>query len=491
MHANGEPNQSTNQPTHAWQTLWTTLPQPHAAAIGEEQRKRAQLLAVMLLALVGIGSLFLVYYTFVSELRALSQPDTWLVMAAMPLSLGLYFVNRTGRTKEAAVGFILLQIVVFTLGPFLPHGLNSLLYYALAPILLTAIFFSPRAVALAAALVVALTVGMTLVSSRVAWRFLADVLLFLVFASAIIIIFMRHYRQLEAIRRTRLEIANEKLQASEALLEERVEERTRELRAARDEAEAARVQAEEANQVKSQFLASMSHELRTPLNAILNFTEMTALGMLGDVNERQKDVLLKSLESGRYLLALINDVLDITKIQSGTLSLFIEEDVNLQQELEKVVTTAETLLQDKPVRFIREIDADLPPLTCDRRRVRQILLNLLSNAIKFTEEGSITLSARYVNGGLDFAVRDTGPGISAAQQAIIFEPFIQTDAGIKHAGGTGLGLPISRRLAEAHGGQLWVESAPGEGATFYVTLPLRPGGAVLAAGVAPDFSYEA
>lgn len=226
--------------------------------------------------------------------------------------------------------------------------------------------------------------------------------------------------------------------------------------------------------MKSQFLASMSHELRTPLNAILNFTEFVALGMLGDVNDAQVDALNKSIDSGRHLLSLINDVLDMTKIESGMMKLFIETDIDLHKEVQPVIATAQTLLADKPeVRLVQDIDTDLPILSGDRRRIRQVLLNLVSNAVKFTEQGSITLAIKNRPDAVLFAVIDTGPGINLAEQPMIFEPFQQTETGIRHAGGTGLGLPISKRLVEAHGGRLWVESHVGEGAAFYFTIPLN------------------
>lgn len=225
--------------------------------------------------------------------------------------------------------------------------------------------------------------------------------------------------------------------------------------------------------MKSQFLASMSHELRTPLNAILNFTEFVALGMLGEVNEAQVDALNKAIDSGRHLLSLINDVLDMSKIESGMMKLFVENEIDLHEQINQVVATTASLLAEKPeVTFVKDIDADLPKLIGDRRRIRQILLNLLSNAAKFTEEGSVTLAVKVRDGEVLFAVTDTGPGIAPDDQALIFQPFIQTESGIRHAGGTGLGLPISKRLVEAHGGRLWVESATGEGAAFYFTLPV-------------------
>ncbi len=237
---------------------------------------------------------------------------------------------------------------------------------------------------------------------------------------------------------------------------------------------------ERADLMKSQFLASMSHELRTPLNAIINFTQLIAMGVAGPVTEDQVSMLNSSLNSSKHLLQLINDVLDISKIQAGKLSLYVEEDVNLSDEIQAAVDMAAPLLQkqnavmDQPIRFIQDIDDQLPLAACDRRRLRQVLLNLLSNAIKFTERGSITLSAKNKGEEVIFAVMDTGPGIPEEMRARIFEPFIQTADGIKHAQGTGLGLPISRSLVQAHGGNLWVESRAEEGTTFFFTLPFRP-----------------
>lgn len=225
------------------------------------------------------------------------------------------------------------------------------------------------------------------------------------------------------------------------------------------------------DQLKSHFLASVSHELRTPLNAVLNFTEFVAMGLMGEVNERQKDALDKALDSGRHLLSLINDVLDITKIESGMLNLFIEDNIDLNDELNPVIEAVQSMLTEKVVTFKTEIEKPLPPVRGDRRRIRQVLYNLLSNAAKFTDQGTITLRVHHRDGSIEFAVIDTGPGIPKEQQSIIFEPFTQTDAGIRHAGGTGLGLPISLRLIQAHGGRLWVESEPGQGSAFYVSLP--------------------
>ncbi|GAB4551636.1 MAG: histidine kinase N-terminal 7TM domain-containing protein [Anaerolineae bacterium] len=234
--------------------------------------------------------------------------------------------------------------------------------------------------------------------------------------------------------------------------------------------------AQEADRVKSQFLSSMSHELRTPLNAILNFTEFIRIGYFGTVNPQQADALDKVLMSSRHLLSLINDVLDMAKIQSNRITLFLEEGISVYAVCESVIATARSLLAEKAsvVTLVEDIDDDLPTVVCDQRRITQVLLNLLSNAIKFTPHGNITLSAKRRGNELIFAVGDTGLGISPEDQVLIFEPFHQTEAGIRQGKGTGLGLPISRRLVEAHGGKLWLESAPNEGSMFYFSLPLQP-----------------
>lgn len=235
----------------------------------------------------------------------------------------------------------------------------------------------------------------------------------------------------------------------------------------------AREQAEQADKVKSMFLASVSHELRTPLNAIINLTKFVALGMYGDVNEEQKETLYKVEASGKHLLNLINDVLDISKIEAGSLELFVEDGLKVSEIIQLAVETSKGLLLQKPVTLRCEIEPDLPLLTGDQQRIRQIMLNLISNACKFTETGEIVIRAYCEDSELIISVSDTGPGIDPKDHEVIFEVFRQAKAGVRKSEGTGLGLAISRRLTEAHGGRLWVNSALGQGATFYVALPIE------------------
>ncbi len=264
------------------------------------------------------------------------------------------------------------------------------------------------------------------------------------------------------------QIARQLQQRAEAL-----QEINRNLDSARESAEQARLRAEEADRMKSQFLASMSHELRTPLNAILSFNKLMQMGTFGPLTSEQSEYLGKMQGASEHLLSLINDVLDITKIQSGMLELFIEDDFDANHELQDIAQVARNTLGDKPVQVEVTVDEHMPMIPCDKRRIRQVLLNLVSNAVKFTHEGHIRLTLCHENDEVRFEVSDTGPGIEPEKMTIIFEPFIQSQTGIKHAGGTGLGLAISRQLVEIHGGKLWVESVLEHGASFYFTIPLN------------------
>ncbi len=232
-------------------------------------------------------------------------------------------------------------------------------------------------------------------------------------------------------------------------------------------------QAERADKVKSAFLASMSHELRTPLNAVINFTIFVARGDLGPVNDRQRDTLNDVVESGKHLLNLINDILDMSKIESGSLRLFISDEVDVRSLLGQVEGTAKLLLHGKAVSLRVSIADDFPRIRADRQRVLQILLNIVANACKFTEAGEILICARRYDETIQLEIRDTGPGIPAEDQAAVFERFKQTETGLRQGGGTGLGMPITKSLVEAHGGHIQLISAPGIGTTVIVTLPTK------------------
>ena len=228
-----------------------------------------------------------------------------------------------------------------------------------------------------------------------------------------------------------------------------------------------------ASKHKSQFLANMSHELRTPLNAILGYTELLLDGIYGEVPDKARETMGRIERSGRHLLALINDVLDLSKIEAGQLTLSLA-DYSLSEVVNTVVTAMEPLAAEKGLALRVALDPGLPLARGDDRRLSQVLLNLVGNAVKFTDAGEVRIEGKASDGTFLVSVSDTGPGIAAEDQARIFDEFQQVDSSnTRKKGGTGLGLSIARRILALHGGRIWVESAPGQGATFSFTLPVR------------------
>ena len=260
------------------------------------------------------------------------------------------------------------------------------------------------------------------------------------------------------------------LQESYADLERKVEERTQELASALAELDEKTRELELASKHKSDFLANMSHELRTPLNAIIGFSQVLREEMVGEVNEKQREYLEDILTSGNHLLSLINDVLDLSKVEAGQVELDVAP-FSMQEALESgVVMVRGRATTDGVDVTLQPTDVGL--VSGDERRVRQVIFNLLSNAVKFTPVGgSVDVSAMRVNGEVRVSVADTGPGIASEDVERIFEEFQQTDAGLEQREGTGLGLALSKRLVELHGGRIWVVSEPGEGSTFVFSLP--------------------
>jgi signal transduction histidine kinase len=248
-------------------------------------------------------------------------------------------------------------------------------------------------------------------------------------------------------------------------------------REAREESDRVSIELAEVSRHKSEFLAGMSHELRTPLNAIIGFSEVLDRRLPGDLNDRQTRYVADIVESGRHLLALINDVLDLAKIEAGRMEINPAE-VDLRATLDNGMALVRDRADQRGIDLLLEAPDDTT-LVVDERKLTQVVVNLLSNAVKFTPPGGhvILRGDRDGRGGARISVTDTGPGIATHEQDRIFEEFAQAGAGPTHAHeGTGLGLSLARSLVELQGGRVTVESTPGRGATFTVTIPDPTGG---------------
>jgi signal transduction histidine kinase len=611
------------QPREMIQNVWGTITRPHASVVAKDEQRQARLLATMLFVVVALGGLFL---ALIGLTRAGTRDDLdfqLYVGAVLVLGIG-YALSRTPRYRVAAVIFIVLLFTTFVFVPFTRGAQNQILAFTVLATLVTGLFFSLRWVVLISAAEMVLITILILTISYIDSFAYTVMLQFVILADAMIITFIHHLSSVERERRAELEDINNQLRESEASLERRVKERTRDLTVASDvsrrtttvldmetllpqltrltqqgfdlygvsiylyddsgvlrraadatasgvshggtddlirlddpdgviplaarsrdavvindtaqadrfridpalpdtraemvvpllvgrnligvldlqsdhvdrfstedqyilttlgeqmaiavrnaqlfqEAEIARQEAETANETKSRFLANMSHELRTPLNAILNFSAFVADGVLGPINEEQSEVLNESIASGKHLLSLINDVLDITKIEAGMMELFIEE-VDLNMVISSAVSVAKGLVKEKPIRLITDIEENLPSTYGDKRRLRQVFLNLISNAAKFTAAGEIEITAQRWESGIEVRVRDTGIGIPVEEHHKVFESFKQAKHDLAGVTGTGLGMPITKYFVDMHGGQIWFESQPGEGTTFYVRL---------------------
>jgi signal transduction histidine kinase len=233
-------------------------------------------------------------------------------------------------------------------------------------------------------------------------------------------------------------------------------------------------QLEEASQHKSAFLANMSHELRTPLNAVIGFTEVLLEKYFGDLNEKQEDYLRDVLSSGQHLLSLINDILDLSKVEAGRMELELGTFA-LEPVLEAGLVMVRERASRKGVEFHLEVAADTGRVEADERKIKQVVFNLLTNAVKFTPAGGkVTISAQRTERTVEVAVADTGVGIAPEEQGRVFEEFGQARSAAGQSEGTGLGLALCKRFVDLHGGTIAVASELGRGATFTFELPVRP-----------------
>lgn len=262
------------------------------------------------------------------------------------------------------------------------------------------------------------------------------------------------------------------LESLTSSLEDKVKERTNELELMNEKLQESNIKIKESDRLKSEFLTRMSHELRTPLNAILGFSGILLSGIEGDLSEPVKDDVKRIENSGKHLLNLINNILDLSKIESGKMELH-KEYVDIKDIIQEVISTTVSLVKEKGLDIKEEIDQDIPLIFVDKTRISQVIMNLISNAIKFTEAGYITVQARNREKEILLSISDTGIGIAEENIKKVFEEFSEL-AGVsgRYISSTGLGMAISKKFIEMHGGNIWVESIVGEGSTFHFTIPL-------------------
>ncbi len=263
-----------------------------------------------------------------------------------------------------------------------------------------------------------------------------------------------------------------------ASAQQRIDTLEAELAQTRHELAAARQELHEADTLKTEFIATVSHELRTPLNSIIGFAKLLLKQKIGPLNPVQQTDVSLIYDSAQHLLGLVNDILDLSKIEAGKIRLDLDW-ISVEEIVVGVMASTYILIEGKPIELREEIEPNLPKVYVDRSRIRQIVINILSNAAKFTDAGCITMRIRQITKNdqhfVCFSVKDTGIGIASKDMDKVFEAFRQIDSSTaRRAEGTGLGMPISYRLVTLHGGELWVESQVGHGSTFSFTIPLQP-----------------
>jgi len=435
---------------------------------------------VIIIALVIILGFILFYLSLIKTFVFGYNNTLWwipsiLILATCIHSYKLYRVDRFRPGTYVFVGGLTLFLVSFMVAP--STQFPELEIYLLALVVAAAgILIGPKAAAQTAGFAIVTTLGMAVILNGASWESLEPLIAPLIITLVVAVAIWISFDPLIGAISVLLEGHGRAHQRSRKLFESQYELEIayKMLEQANNALARAQATAVQANEFKTRFVTNLSHELRTPLSAIINLSYILSKGRYGEVTPEQNDYLTRIHDAGNLLLQIVNDLLDLAKIEAGQMKLF-REQVDLAVIAANVITTVSGLITDKPVDLRQEIEPNLPKIYGDGTRIRQIMLNLLGNAIKYTDEGSITL--RIIRDSADFiriSVIDTGTGIKSEEIEGIFEEFKQTqEAFASRKVGTGLGLPISRKFVELHGGRLWGESEYGKGSAFHFTLPIN------------------
>ena len=438
---------TANTPNWRPGAIWQWLTEPVQAIKQPEQRRRARLLSALLVVLTPLGIVSLALVSFSGPgYRPLQDPFFFVAVTIVVVFAVAYALSRTANYMSAAILTVaVLPPMTLVAVYFIPTGIDSLLVYITLDVLLASMLLPVQGTLIVGAANIVLLLLLPVISPDISFNALTPPLSFNVIMSSLILL--------------AASIRHQDLQ--------QIEKQTADL------SEAVR-QAEIANKLKDHFLANMSHELRTPLNAIIGFTEVTLMGLTGEITAETRRASERIHHNSERLLQLIDDILDISKIEAGRVEI-LNQPFSPAEMLSSVELSLKPQATNKGLVFATELDPKLPPkLIGDAKRLEQILINLTSNAVKFTEKGSVTVVLKRLSTEeWAILVSDTGIGIPPHSLETIFEKFRQVDGSSRRAyGGSGLGLAIVRELALLMNGSVKVKSPPGAGSTFTVTLPL-------------------
>jgi signal transduction histidine kinase len=450
----------------------------------QELQKDTFVVVVFLIAILDAVFFYIVLITFLYDPKH-AEPFWWLPATLTFLtclfSYKLYKNNRFRLGTHLFVGGLMLAVISFATWSLAQFG-SVQAYLLLLVVAMAGLLINPSAAVRAAGVAIIASLGVCVSLYGFSWAIFQVLLAPLTMTGAMAIISWVSSDNLTTAISWAMGSEERARQRTEELFEsqQELQKAYRLLETTNVRLQKAEAAAVKANELKTRFITNLSHELRTPLSAIINFSYILSKNHYGQVTSEQRDYLMRIHGAGELLIEIVNDLLDLAKIEAGQMELF-REPVDLAAVSAEVMSTVSGLLTDKSVELRQEIPPDLPRVIGDETRIRQVLLNLLGNAAKYTSEGTITLRIIAKEKKLvQVSVIDTGIGIRPEDFEKIFEEFQQTEEAFAlRKVGTGLGLPISRKFVELHGGQLWVESERGRGSAFHFTLPVAPNGALL------------